>query len=88
MKKLSKFSDWLVIVCSVLLGMLCFSILSIGMCCLIYEVETSKIAFYLFSFCGAVFGGKLGDLLGTWLVNRDYSETVKWYSKWIDKEDN
>lgn len=86
MKKLSKFSDWLVIVCSVLLGMLSFSILSIGLCCIIYDLESSKLAFYLFMFCGAVFGGKLGDFIGTWLVNKAYSETVKWQSRWIERE--
>lgn len=86
MKKLSKFSDWLVIVCSVLLGMLCFMVLSVGLCCIVYDFEISKIWFYIFIASGITVGGKLGSLFGTWLINRDYSETVKWHSRWIDND--
>lgn len=86
MSKLSKFSDWLVIVCSCLLFMLFGTVIALTLSLLIFDYSESKVSIFMFMFSGTAVGCKFGDLFGTWLVNRDYSETVKWRSRWIDKE--
>lgn len=87
MSKLSKFSDWLVIVCSCLFFMLLGTVIAATLSLLIYDCnEESRVAIFIFIFSGIAVGGKFGDLFGTWLVNKTHNENVKWQSRWIKKE--
>lgn len=86
MSKLSKFSDWLVIVCSCLLFMLFGTVIAITLSLLIYDYSESKVAIFIFMFSGIAVGGKFGDLFGTWLVNKVHNENVKWQSRWIKEK--
>ena len=86
MSKLSKFSDWLVIVCSCLLFMLFGTVIALTLSLLIFDYSESKVSIFMFMLSGTAVGGKFGDLFGTWLVNKVHSENMKWQSKWIKKE--
>lgn len=86
MSKLSKFSDWLVIVCSCLLFMLFGTVIALTLSLLIFDYSESKVSIFMFMFSGTAVGGKFGDLFGTWLVNKVHNENMKWQSRWIKKE--